>query len=174
MKARIVLALVVLFIIALPSFAADELSGPVGRMTMSAAAVAWQSSGSFERVVLVIAAPNGTTITREFQGNRATFRIGDLAPRVVADGTYVYELRAIPKISDEVKSRLAAARAADDEAAIAQIRAEAGIGEPVVQAGAFSIRNGSFMTDSVEPPSAGKNPKVTANAAAPPKLNPTP
>src|SRR5256885_13205133 len=131
MKARIVLVLVVLFILAIPSFA-DERNGPVGRMTVSAAAVDWQASGSFDRLVLVIAAPNGTTIRHEFQGNSATFRIGDLAPRVVADGTYFYELRAIPKISDEVKMRLAAARAADDEAAIAKIRAEAGVGEPVV------------------------------------------
>src|SRR6266545_195379 len=109
MKARIVLALIVLSIIAIPSFA-DERNGPIGRMTVSAGGVDWQSSGAFERLVLVVAAPNGTTITREFQGNRATFRIGDLAPRVAADGTYVYELRAIAKISDEVKQRLAAAR----------------------------------------------------------------
>jgi hypothetical protein len=173
MKARIVLVLVVLFILAIPSFA-DERTGPVGRMNVSAAAIDWQSSGSFDRLVLVIAAPNGTTITREFQGNRATFRVADLAPRLVAEGTYVYELRALPKISDEVKQRLAAARAANDDAAIARIRTEAGIGEPVVQAGAFSIRNGSFVTDSVEAPSAGKTPKITANAATPGKLNPTP
>src|SRR5438067_7547496 len=172
MKFRIVLVLVVLFILAIPSFA-DERTGPVGRMTVSAAAVDWQSSGSFERLVLVIAAPNGTTITREFQGNRATFRVADLAPRVVADGTYIYESRAIPKISDEVKLRLAAARAANDDDAIGKIRAEAGIGEPVVQAGAFSILNGSFVGDRVEPPSMGKSPKVSANATTP-KLTPTP
>ena len=171
MKARIILALVVLFIIAVPSFAGDERSGPVGRMTVSAGGVDWQSSGAFERLVLVVAAPNGTTITREFQGNRSTFRIGDLAPRVAAEGTYAYELRAIPKISDEVKQRLAAARARDDDDAAAKIRAEAGIGEPVVQSGAFSIRNGSFVADSVEPPAAGKNPKVSANATTP-KLTP--
>ena len=123
MKARIVLALVVLFILVIPSFA-DERTGPVGRMTVSAAAVDWQSSGSFDRLVLVVAAPNGTTITREFQGNRATFRVQDLAPRVVADGTYIYELRAIPKISDEVKLRLAAARAANDDDAEADARGE--------------------------------------------------
>src|SRR5437870_11769759 len=140
MKARIVLALVVLFIIAIPSFAGDERNGPVGRMTVSAAAIEWQSSGTFDRLVLVVAAPNGTSITREFQGNHATFRLGDLAPRVAAEGTYIYELRAIPKISDEVKQRLAAARARDDDDAAARIKAEAGIGEPVVQAGAFSVR----------------------------------
>src|SRR5947207_12657198 len=115
MKARIVLTLVVLFIIAIPSFAGDERNGPVGRMTVSAAAVDWQSSGSFDRLVLVIAAPNGTVVTREFQGNHATFRVQDLAPRVVADGTYTFDLRAIPKISDEVKAHLAAARAANDD-----------------------------------------------------------
>jgi hypothetical protein len=171
MKARIILALIVLFIIAIPSFA-DERNGPVGRMTVSAAAVEWQSSGSYDRLVLVVGTPNGTAITREFQGNRATFRIADLAPRIAADGTYVYELRAIAKISDEVKQRLAAARARDDDDAAAKIRAEAGIGEPVLQSGAFSIRNGSFVTDSVEPPAnGGKNPKVSANATTP-KLTP--
>jgi hypothetical protein len=137
-------------------------------MTISAAAVEWQSSGAFDRLVLVVSAPNGTTVTREFQGSRATFRVADLAPRMVADGTYVYELRALPKISDEVKQRLAAARAADDDAAVAKIKAEAGIGEPVVQAGAFSIRNGSFLTDRVEAPPVGKTPKVTANGVKPP------
>src|SRR5438067_2766165 len=172
MKARIVLALVVLFIIALPSYAADERNGPVGRMTVSASAVEWQSSGTYDRLVLVVAAPNGTSITREFQGNRATFRIGDLAPRIAADGTYVYELRAIAKISDDVKTRLAAAHARNDDDAIGKIRAEAGIGEPIVQSGAFTIRNGSFVPDSVEPPAnGGKNPKVSSNAATP-KLTP--
>ena len=173
MKARIILALIVIFIIAIPSFAGDERNGPVGRMTVSAAAVEWQSAGTYDRLVLVVAAPNGTSITREFQGNRATFRLGDLAPRIAADGTYVYELRAIAKISDEVKQRLAAARARDDDDAAAKIRAEAGIGDPVVQSGAFSIRNGSFVTDSVEPPAAGKNPKVSANATTP-RLTPAP
>ena len=167
MKARIILAIVVASIVAFPIFA-DEYAGPVGKMTISAAAVEWQSSGAFDRLVLVVSAPNGTTVTREFQGSRATFRVADLAPRMVADGTYVYELRALPKISDEVKQRLAAARAADDDAAVAKIKAEAGIGEPVVQAGAFSIRNGSFLTDRVEAPPVGKTPKVTANGVKPP------
>src|ERR1051326_2571449 len=167
MKARIILAIVVASIVAFPIFA-DEYAGPVGKMTISAAAVEWQSSGAFDRLVLVVSAPNGTTVTREFQGSRATFRVADLAPRMVADGTYVYELRALPKISDEVKQRLAAARAADDDAAGAKIKAEAGIGEPVVQAGAFSIRNGSFLTDRVEAPPVGKTPKVTANGVKPP------
>jgi len=168
MKARLFIAIVVAAMLAVPSFSADERTGPVGKMTVSAAAVEWQSSGAFDRLVLFVAAPNGTTVTREFQGSRATFRVADLAPRMVADGTYVYELRALGKISEEVKQRLAAARAADDDAAVAKIRAEAGIGEPVVQAGAFSIRNGSFVTDSVEGPAFGKTPKVTANGVKPP------
>jgi len=173
MKARFVLSLVAVFLLALP-LTADERSGPVGKMTVSAAAIDWQSAGSYDRLVLVIATPDGATITREYQGTRASFRVGDLAPRVVADGTYVYELRALPKISDEVKQALAAARAADDDAAVAKIKKDAGIGAPVVQAGAFTILNGSFVTDSAEPAPVGKNPKVTANAAAPGKLNPAP
>src|SRR6266498_1064562 len=118
MKARIVLSLIVAVAIAIPVMA-DERSGPVGRMAVSAAAVEWQSTGNYERLVLTVAAPNGAVITREFQGTRATFRVQDLAPRVVADGTYVYELRALPKISDGVRQRLAAARVINDDAVIA-------------------------------------------------------
>ncbi|HEV2720744.1 MAG TPA: tail fiber domain-containing protein [Thermoanaerobaculia bacterium] len=152
---------------------ADERSGPVGKMTVSAAAVDWQSSASWDRLVLVIGTPDGATITREFQGSRATFRVGDLAPRLSTEGTYTYELRAVPKISDEVKQRLAAARAADDDAAIEKIRKEAGIGEPVVQSGAFTILNGGFVTGGTEAPAKG--PKVMTNAATTPgKLNPAP
>lgn len=175
MKARIVSALFAALIIAVPSFA-DERSGPVGKMTVSAAAVEWQASGAnFDRLVLVVSTPDGGTITREFAGSRANFRVADLAPRNITEGTYVYELRALPKISAEVKERLAAARAADDDAAVAKIKAEAGVGEPVVQAGAFSIHEGSFVTDAAEPPfSGGKTPKATSsNAVANPgKLNP--
>lgn len=171
MKARFVFAVVVALFIALPSMAE-----PVGKMTVSASGVDWQAAGSFDRLVLVVAAPDGTTFTREFQGGRAAFRLADLAPRIVQEGTYMYELRALPKVSDEVKSRLAAARAKNDDGAIAKIKAEAGIGEPVVQGGAFSILNGSFVTDHSEAPAPGKTPKVTSNAVAgaPGKLNPTP
>jgi hypothetical protein len=171
MKARFVFILIAAVIIAIP-LTADERSGPVGKMTVSAAAVDWQSSGSFDRLVLVVATPDGSAITREFAGNRATFRPQDLAPHVVADGTYVYELRGIPKISADVRQRLAAARAANDDDAVSRIRAEAGIGEPVIQAGAFTIHNGTFVTDAVEPPAPGGKLKATANATGAPKLTP--
>lgn len=169
MKARFVFALVAAVLVAMPLMAA----GSIGKVTVSSAAVDWQTAGNFERLVLVVGLPNGGTVTREFSGSRATFRVQDLAPRMVPDGTYTYELRAIPQIARDVKERLAAARAADDDAAIAKIKAEAGIGEPQVMSGAFSIRNGAFVTDAVEPPANGgtKAPAVSANATAP-KLNP--
>ena len=175
MKARFILSIAAALFIALPLMA-DEHIGPVGKMTLSSAAVEWQSAGSFERLVLVVSTPNGATFTREFQGPRAQFRLADLAPRLIADGTYVYELRAVPKLSAEVKQRLAAARAKDDDEAIANIKAEAGIGEPIVQAGAFSVREGSFVIGGAEAPAPGKTPKVTSNAVAgaPGKLTPAP
>src|SRR4029078_5219547 len=94
-----------------------------------------------------------------------------------ADGAYVYELRAVPRLSDDVKQRLLAARAKDEDDAIAKIREEAGIGEAIVQAGAFSVREGSFVIGGAEAPAPGKAPKVmstNAAAGAPGKLNPTP
>jgi hypothetical protein len=171
MKARFVFALIATVILAVPSFAEDR-SGPVGKMTVNAAGVDWVATGSYESLELVIGTPDGGTITRQFTGNHVSLRPSDLGG---AEGTYTFELRAIPRISGSVKGRLAAARAKNDEAAIAQIKAEAGINEPVVQAGAFVLHNGAFI-DGAEAPYAGaKLPtKATGNAVAPGKLNPTP
>src|ERR1041385_6509354 len=173
MKARFVFAVIATLILAVPSFAEDR-TGPVGKMTVTAAGVEFVATGNYERVDLVIGTPDGDTITRQFTGNHGSLRVADLGSN--GDGTYTFELRGIPRISAAVKGRLAAARAQNDEAAIAQIKTEAGIAEPAIQGGAFVVRNGTFI-DGVEAPYAGaKTPgKVSTSAVTVPgKLNPAP
>src|ERR1043165_7043587 len=169
MKARFVFALILTVLVALPSIA-DERTGPVGRMSVSAASVDWQSSGSFDRLVLIVSTPDGNTITREFQGNRASFRAADLAPHAVADGTYLFELRAVPKISPEVKERLAAARADDDDAAVARIKTEVGGGGPRARGRAAPSRS----TTARSSPTAWKRRTTARRRRSPRRRTPSP
>jgi hypothetical protein len=166
---------VILAVVALPALA-QERSGPVGKMSVSSSALQWQSGGHFESMVLTITTPSGAVITREFRGSIASFKLADLAPHVVEEGTYQYELRAVPKIPDSVRAALTEARERDDDAAVAQIQAANGLAQQPLQAGAFTIHNGSFMTDVVEPPAhdGGVKMKATSNATAAPPFKTSP
>jgi hypothetical protein len=146
--ARKTLVLLAAVLITLPVIAAE---GPVGHMTVSSSAVQWQPRVAAEKVTLTITLPNGEVIARDFApGEAIVLRTQDLGTKV-AEGSYVYELRALPRVSDEVRTRLREARMRDDDAAIAKIQKEAGIGEPVVQSGGFAIHNGGFVTEAAEP-----------------------
>ena len=160
--ARKTLVALAVVLITLPVFAAE---GPVGRMTVSSAAVQWQPQMAAEKVTLTITLPSGEVIARDFAaGEPIVVRTQDLGAKAT-EGSYVYELRAFSRISDDVKTRLREARMRDDDAAIAKIQKEAGIGEPVVQSGGFMIHNGTFVTDKVEPAApAGPGLKKESNS----------
>src|SRR5204862_7682971 len=89
-----------------------------------------------------------------------------------ADGEYTWQVRLVPRVSAEVKQKLAEAREAGDDAAAARIQAEAHLNQEIVQSGGFSIMNGAFAaggseetTPAVQGQSAGR--KVTTNALNP-------
>ena len=128
-----------------PAGANESKPEPVAKTVGSATSIEWQSPADNERLVLTVSGPDGRVYTKEFAGGRpVTFRTSDFH-KSATDGVYVYELRVSPRISADVKRRLAAARAADDEEQIAAIQQEAGIGRAVVQSGAFTYRNGAFL-----------------------------
>jgi len=122
---------------------------PVGHVSATASAMQWTPDAATTGVsyVLVIATPDGNRIERTFASNPA-LKVGDI-PNAV-DGTYMYELRAVANIAPGVRKALANARRRNDDAEIARIQKEAGIGEPTVQAGAFSIKGGAFVTGDKE------------------------
>src|SRR5213075_364696 len=79
-----------------------------------------------------------------------------------ADGAYVYELRSIPNVSESVKHELAAARAANDDAAAERIQKAAGLREEVVQSGTLTVVNGAFLSSTSDEP---RSPKASAASA---------
>jgi hypothetical protein len=147
------------------ALAKSDRPEPVARMAASSSSIQWQPVVANEKIVLTVIAPDGTVFQKEFAGGTPSFRLQDLAGKPM-DGPYTYELRAIPRISDDVKRQLAAARAADDDAAVERIQRAAGIGQAVVQSGNLLVTNGSFVnSDAEEPtPSVVRLPKVTSNA----------
>lgn len=165
-----------LCLLLLPAMAfASDKPEPVGHMLASPAVVQWQPGVENEKIVLKVIAPDGTAYTKEFpSGSAPSLRLQDLGSGRSVDGAYSYELLVIPRISDEVKKQLAAARAADDDAAVERITKSAGIGEAVRQSGTLTVANGSFVnSDAAEPGrSIVRLPKATATAATARKITP--
>src|SRR5437867_2286513 len=109
---------------AFPVFAANDRHENVGHMTASSSLVEWQVSVENDRIMLTVTGPGRFVYTKEFPaGKNPSFRIHDNPARNV-DGVYAYELRVVPRISSDVRLRLAHARAAGDDAEIARIQDE--------------------------------------------------
>jgi hypothetical protein len=156
-------------------FAKSSSNEPVAHLSASGTAAQWSASVDHDRIALTIVAPNGAVYQKEFAaGSAPSFRLQDLGGRLT-DGPYTYELRVIPRISDEVKQQLAAARAADDDEAIARIQKAAGIGAEVVQSGNLLVVNGSFVSSDAQEPGGNAAPASGTTSAASisaPKIKP--
>jgi len=164
-----VLGLVLLFVltISVSAFAAKPVEAPaISDPSVSISGIEWRAFVDYERLSLTISGPNGFTLSREFEAGRpAVLRVGELGAKFPADGEYTWELRVIPRIAPETKRRLAAARKAGDDDAVARIQEEAGLNRDNARSGAFTIHAGSFVTGGDELPSTGR--KVNANALKP-------
>jgi len=139
------------------SFAKPSGPEPVGHLTTSASSVQWMTSAiDHEMVILTVVGPNGAVFHKEFaRGSAPSFRLQDLGGRLT-DGAYTYELRVVPRISDEVKKQLAAARAEGDDDAAGRIQNAAGINpEALVQSGSLRVINGSFVSSDLDEPASG-------------------
>jgi hypothetical protein len=154
-RSRVVLSLsaALLIISSATVFAASEnRHEPIGHMTANAAGVSWQVGADNDRVALTISGPNDFLYTHEFANAHAVnLKLRDLGGNPV-DGSYTYEMRIIPRVSGSVRAQLAAARESGDDAAAASIMAAAGLSEPLVQSGAFTVANGSFVSSEATEP----------------------
>src|SRR3954449_13554821 len=163
-RSRVVLSLsaALLILSSVTAFAASEnRHETVGHMTANAAGLSWQIGADNDRIMLTITGPNDFVYTHEFATARnISVKMRDLGANL-PDGSYTYEMRIIPRISQTVRQQLAAAREANDDAAAEQIMAANGLKDPLVQSGSITIANGSFFpSDYVEPsPNAGPDTK---------------
>jgi hypothetical protein len=98
---------------------ARELARPLAEMTLGASRVDWQPAGDFASLVLTVTGPDGAWIRKELKaGQPPSLSIDE---HQFPDGTYVYELRFL-KGDWKVPER------------------------PLLQAGSFAVRDGSFVS----------------------------
>jgi hypothetical protein len=156
-----------LFVIALPvlALAGEKKNEPIARVATSVSSVEWQLGAAAERVTLTVTGPDGFEFTKSFAAGKApSFRLQDInidSP----DGSYTWELRATPHISKEIRAQLAAAREADDSAAIARITREAGLNNTPVQSGGLMVMNGAFVPVDREEPRGATQPSASATSS---------
>ncbi|HYO75457.1 MAG TPA: tail fiber domain-containing protein [Thermoanaerobaculia bacterium] len=171
MSKRSFLSRIVVFTLALSlqlsAFAANEIGKPSG----GGSSFEWETHiTGHDTIKLTVIAPDGEAYVKEFgPGRNPSFRITDLGG-IAEDGQYTYELRVSPKLSADVKKRLADARAANDEAAIRKIAKEAKIGNAVVQSGVMTVVNGFFVSPNGTEPGANdvatmSTPEIETDAA---------
>ncbi len=168
-SARRNLWVVVLLMGALPliSVAAAQAAGPVAELNAGPAAVEWQPLASYERLVLTVSGPDGLNIRREFEGAKTpTLGLFDEKGQRLPEGSYTWELRAVPSLNREVQQRLAAARRTGDDEAVRQMRAEGKLPEEPVQSGSFAIANGSFVTPGQTEEPKGRQPRPRTAAGS--------
>ena len=146
----IVGSMVCLLLIPTLALAKSSNPDPLARMTASGSLVVWTTTASHEKISLTVVAPDGTIYRKEFPaGSAASLRLQDLGGKL-SDGSYTYEMRFEPRISQAVKQQLAAAREAGDDAAAAKIQRDNGINDPMVQSGSFAVVSGAFVNPDAE------------------------
>lgn len=157
----LILSTLVLLFVSTFAFAADNKGNEVvGTTHVSASAVDWAATGSYESVHLSVKAPDGNTYSEDFAGGTA---LSFAVPKGAVDGTYYYELRATPRINAGVKAQLRAAREAGDDEGIRRIQAAAGIGEPIVQSGVFTVHNGTLVPSDLQEPAPKSDARPSAS-----------
>jgi hypothetical protein len=145
-------------------FAAAEGHEPVGRMTANAAGLSFQIGADNESVTLTISGPNNFQYSHQFASARSiALKLRDIGG-TLPDGSYTYEIRLAPRVSDSVRAQIAAARETGDDAALDRVRAEAGLKEMPAQSGTFTIMNGSLLSSDASEPSAPAGPKAASNS----------
>jgi hypothetical protein len=161
------LALSVAAFAATPNGGNNAVPTVIGDVSVSASAVQWSASGTYERLVLTVSGPENFSLSKEFESGRTvSLRLQDLGAKVPADGAYSWEIRVVPRVSAEVKRHLAEAREKNDDEGAARIQAQAGLNRVISESGSFNIAGGMFVSGGNE---SGR--KVSANALKPTPLD---
>ena len=157
---------ILLLVVPLSAFAATENHEPIGRMMANAAGLSIQIGSDNESVTLTISGPNNFQYSHQFASARSiSLKLRDIGA-TLPDGSYTYEMRLAPRVSDGVRMQLAAAREEGDDAALDRIRNAAGMKEVPSQSGAFSILNGSLISSDVAEPSVPNAKSALSNSGS--------
>ncbi len=126
--------------------------GKLANMTGGGSSVRWDVLVANAGASLIIAAPDGRSFRRDFKaGTTPEISLSDRQLESLGDGTYSYELRLRPVLSAAAKEAILKARGSDDDPEAERAGRKRPAVPQLVQAGSFSILNGSiFVPGAVE------------------------
>ncbi len=164
LRRRVVLmAIIAMACLVAPSWAArrgaDSVAEPaVARVQMADHLVSFEPLVPYERLSLTVIGNNQVVLESWFDpGSPVLFDLFDQEGQPLADGTYSYELRVVPKISPQARQLLESARVAGTEATTSsRLRALRALPDgPVSLNGSFTILNGAVVDPDL-PESSGE------------------
>ncbi|HUP47284.1 MAG TPA: tail fiber domain-containing protein [Thermoanaerobaculia bacterium] len=134
-------------------FAQGPPDGAVAPIQVSSTSIRWTVQVPSAGVTVTVMRPDGEAVTKEFRTPNPTLTLQDLGVPL-EDGTYTWELVVTPPVPAHVQQKMQQARANNDDAAARKILREAGLDRALVESGAFSVLNGSFVLPSVQEPAS--------------------
>ncbi len=120
-------------------------------------AVVWQPQiAGYDRLVLIVAGPGGTTRQEFPAGETPAFSLFDAAGDHVADGVYKWELRVVPLVDAATRRAMQAEREAGTNRVVEGLRTSGATPPATYQSGAFSVVGGAaVMPGDVEEGAGG-------------------
>jgi hypothetical protein len=123
----------------------EEFYQPVAQVTIGANGIAWSPVVNYASIELRVSGPNGAVFSKSFgSGESLYLGLSDNNGKYFTDGSYTYELRVNPVVSNRVRT--------SDDPGISE-PLDAAPQQALVQSGGFMILGGSFVTTST--PEAG-------------------
>ncbi|HEV7516457.1 MAG TPA: hypothetical protein VGR07_09175, partial [Thermoanaerobaculia bacterium] len=115
-------------------------------VNVGAAGVEWlPQAARYDRVVLTVSGPGGLILRQEFAaGKTAALSLFDAKGQRLPDGAYTWQVEVVPTLDEGARQAVAAARAAGDEAALADLGAK--LPKSVLESGHLRIVDGAFVT----------------------------
>jgi hypothetical protein len=137
----------------------------VAAVTVGSGGLSLAPHVDYEKLIVTVSGPDDFALRQEFDRAGSGFvPLVDAAGGSLADGTYAYELRAVPHVDEAVRAALKAAREAGDAAAEARLAARLPQAAPA-QSGFFTILGGSVVPGDLREP---KSAPAAAKAAPTP------
>ena len=167
MSRSVAWVLIAAAVVAVP-LAAAQKPASLAEASARGSVVDWTVLAAHQKAVLTVSVPDGSVVRSEFAaGTAPTFSAFGADGATRPEGVYNWELRLEPVVPADVQRKLAGARARGDEAAAQRIQRANGLDRTLVQAGSFSLRDGSFVADDlVEPRSPAAASKLGSVTAA--------
>jgi hypothetical protein len=132
-------------------------------LNVGSAGVEWVPQARYERVVLTVSGPGGWTLRQELAaGKTAALSLFDEKGQRLPDGVYNWQLEVVPVRAKASQQAVAAARAAGDEAALADLAAR--LPKSAIESGTLRIADGAFVTPGQSEPRSPRPGKAKASS----------